>query len=75
MKPKKFVKNIELLIQKTKITTKEKLTRLLISLVPFCFFEADYIAMNHMKPNKKTGFTAITGVKNNNFRKKRNLQD
>ena len=75
MKPKKHPVLQIIPLQKTRSITKEKITRLLTSLVPFCFFEADYMAMRYMKPNKKNGFSAITGVKNNNFRKKRNLQD
>jgi uncharacterized protein YutD len=52
MKPKKHPVLQIIPPQKTKITTKEKITRLLTSLVPFCFFEADYMAMNHIKPYK-----------------------
>ena len=63
MKPKKFIKNIELLIQKTRITTKEKITRLLTSLVPFCFFEADYMAMRYIKPSKKTDLRLLQALK------------
>ena len=63
MKPKKFIKNIELLIQKTRITTKEKLTRLLTSLVQFCFFEADYMAMRYMKPSKNTDLRLLQALK------------
>jgi len=63
MKPKKFIKNIESLIQKTKITTKEKITRLLTSLVPFNFFEADYMAMRYIKPSKKTDLRLLQAIK------------
>jgi len=63
MKPKKFINNIELLIQKTRITTKEKITRLLTSLVPFCFFEADYMAMRYIKPSKKTDLWLLQALK------------
>ena len=63
MKSKILFKNIELRTQRTRITTKEKLTRLLTSLVPFCFFEADYMAMRYMKPNKKTDFRLLQALK------------
>jgi len=53
MKSKNLFKNIKLRTQRTRITTKEKLTRLLTSLVQFCFFKADYMAMRYKKPNKK----------------------
>jgi len=63
MKSKKFIKNIELLIKKIRITTKEKLTRLLSSLVPFYFFEVDYMAMRYKKPNKKTDLRLLQASK------------
>jgi len=71
MKPKKFIKNIELFIQKTRITTKEKITRLLTSLVPFCFFEADYMAMRYIKPSKKTNLRLLQALKTRNITKEK----
>jgi len=49
--------------QKTRIAVKEKLTRLPTSLVPFCFFEADYMAMRYIKPNKRTDLRLLQALK------------
>jgi len=63
MKSKNLFKNIKLWTQKTRITTKEKLTRLLTSLVQFCFFEADYMAMRYIKPSKKMDLPLLQALK------------
>jgi len=57
MKSKNLFKNIELQTQRTRIT------RLLISLVPFCFLEADYMAMRYIKPNKRTDLRLLQALK------------
>ena len=63
MKSKNLFKNIKLRTQRTRITTKEKITRLLTSLVQFCFFKADYMAMRYIKSSKKTDLRLLQALK------------
>jgi len=63
MKPKKHPVLQIIPPQKTRIITKEKITRLLTSLVPFYFFEADYMAMRYMKPIKKTALQLLQALR------------
>jgi hypothetical protein len=63
MKPKKHPVLQIIHPQKTRSITKEKITRLLTSLVPFCFFEADYMAMRYIKPSKKMDLRLLQALK------------